>query len=52
MSFDEVRLGNTEMKYSIVQLGDSRSFLQGDAFVAGASDTAEVVVCFGAFHRS
>ena len=39
------------MKYSIVQLGDSRSFLQGDAFVSGASDTAEVVVCLGAFHQ-
>ena len=52
MSFDEVRLENTEMKYSIVQLGDNRSFLQGDAFVSGASDTAEVVVCLGAFHQS
>ena len=40
------------MKYSIVQLGDSRSFLPGDAFVSGASDTAEVVVCLGAFHQS
>jgi len=40
------------MKYSIVQLGDSRSFLQGDAFVSDASDTAEVVVCLGAFHQS
>ena len=40
------------MKYSIVQLGDSRSFLQGDAFVSGASDAAEVLVYLGAFHQS
>jgi 3-hydroxybutyryl-CoA dehydrogenase len=40
------------MKYSIVKLGESRSFPQGDAFVAGASDKAEVVVYLGAFHKS
>ena len=40
------------MRYSIVQLGDSRSFPEGDAFVSGASDRAEVLVCLGAFHRS
>jgi 3-hydroxybutyryl-CoA dehydrogenase len=49
------------MKYSIEQVGDSRSFLQGDVFLSGASDdaevsaasdAAEVVAYLGAFHRS
>jgi len=38
------------MKYSIVIHGNSRSFPgDGDAFVAGASDKADVVVYLGAF---
>jgi 3-hydroxybutyryl-CoA dehydrogenase len=40
------------MKYAIVQLGDSRSFPQRDAFVSGASQHAEVVIYLGAFQLS
>ena len=39
------------MKYSIVKHGDSRSFPDADdAFIANASEQADVVVCLGAFH--
>lgn len=38
------------MTYSIVQQGDSRSFPEGDAFLAGARDGADVVVYLGAPH--
>ena len=39
------------MNYSIVKHGNSRSFPEGDdAFVANASDKADVVVYLGAFH--
>lgn len=39
------------MKYSIVKHGNSRSFPGvGEAFVANASEKADVVACLGAFH--
>ncbi len=38
------------MKYSIHEVGESRSFPPGDAFLAGAGSGADVVVCLGAFH--
>ncbi len=40
------------MNFSIVQIGDSRSFPPSDAFLSGASDKAGVVVYLGAFHGS
>jgi 3-hydroxybutyryl-CoA dehydrogenase len=39
------------MKYAIFRVGDSRSFPEGDAFLSGAVDSADVVVCLGAFHE-
>jgi len=35
------------MRYAIQQEGESRSFPTGDAFIAGASDTAEVTIHLG-----
>src|SRR5262245_64677131 len=35
------------MRYRIVQQGESRSFPQGDAFLAGGASDAEVVVHLG-----
>ncbi len=40
------------MKYSIVQVGDSRSFPQGDEFLARASANADVLVYIGVSHGS
>lgn len=37
------------MKYSIVEVGESRSFPEGDALLTGAAAEADVVVCLGAF---
>lgn len=37
------------MKYSIHEVGESRSFPPGDAFLAGAGSGADIVVCLGAF---
>ncbi|UCH48987.1 MAG: hypothetical protein JSU95_04115 [Betaproteobacteria bacterium] len=37
------------MKYSIVKIGDSRSFADGDAFITGAVKEANVVIYLGAF---
>lgn len=42
-------MGNA-VAYSIVAIGDSRSFPEGDAFLSGASAGADVMVCIGAFH--
>lgn len=52
MAHGQWRLQDTEMNYSIVRIGESRSFPQGDAFLSGASDTAEVIVYLGAFHKT
>ena len=38
------------MAYTIVRRGESRSFPEGDPFLSGASDGAEVVVYLGAPH--
>jgi 3-hydroxybutyryl-CoA dehydrogenase len=35
------------MRYEIVQAGESRSFADGDAFLAGAASSGEVVLYFG-----
>jgi 3-hydroxybutyryl-CoA dehydrogenase len=37
------------MKYSIHEVGESRSFPPGDAFLADAGIGADIVVCLGAF---
>ncbi len=37
------------MQYSIITLGESRSFPEGDAFLTGAEKQADVVVYLGAF---
>lgn len=37
------------VNYSIVKIGDSRSFTEGDAFVSRAVRQADVVICLGAF---
>ena len=38
------------MKYSILRIGESRSFPQGDSFPARAAEDADVVIYLGAFH--
>lgn len=41
-------LGAEGVTYSIVQRGESRSFPEGDDFLAGATDGADVVIYLGA----